>query len=130
MGDQKPPRLVGDERETLLALLQYQRHSVVKKVSGVSEEDARRSMVPSGTSLLWLVRHMARAESLWLLHRFAGQPAVIDDDQVRPEDTLQTAVAAYRQTWIPPIPSWPPHRASMTLAGTSAARRRSTSAGS
>jgi uncharacterized damage-inducible protein DinB len=100
MGDQKPPRLVGDERETLLALLQYQRHSVVKKVSGVSEEDARRSMVASGTSLLWLVKHMARAESLWLLHRFAGQPAVIEDDQVSPEDTLQTAITAYRQTWI------------------------------
>jgi Protein of unknown function (DUF664) len=100
MGDQKPPRLVGDERETLLALLQYQRHSLVKKVSGMSEEDARRSMVASGTSLLWLVRHMARAESLWLLHRFAGQPAVIEDDQVRPEDTVQTAIAAYQQTWL------------------------------
>jgi hypothetical protein len=35
-----------------------------------------------------------------LLHRFAGQPAVIEDDQVSPEDTLQTAITAYRQTWI------------------------------
>jgi uncharacterized damage-inducible protein DinB len=100
MGDQKPPRLAGDERETLLALLHYQRDSFVKKVTGVSEEAARRSWVASGTSLLWLVRHMARAESLWLLHRFAGQNAVIEDDQVRPEDTLQTAIAAYQQTWI------------------------------
>lgn len=119
MGDQMPPRLVGDERETLLALLQYQRESLVKKVGGVSEEPARRTMVASGTSLLWLVRHMARAESLWLLHRFAGRPAAIEDDQVRPEDTFQIAMAAYRQAWRPrPMPSWPPHRASVSLAGT------------
>jgi uncharacterized damage-inducible protein DinB len=91
--------MVGDERETLLALLQYQRDSFVKKVSGVSDEAARRTMVASGTSLLRLVRHMARAESLWSLHRSAGQPAVIEDDQVRQEDTLQIAIAAYQQTW-------------------------------
>lgn len=100
MGDQKPPRLAGDERETVLALLQYQRDSFVKKVSGVSEEAARQSQVASGTSLLWLMKHMARAESLWLLHRFAGQDAHIEDDQVGPGDTVQTAIAAYQQTWV------------------------------
>ena len=100
MGDQKPPRLVGDERETVLALLQYQRESFVKKVDGASEEAARQSPVASGTSLLWLMKHMARAESLWLLHRFAGEDTVGDDDQVGPEDTVQSAIAAYQQTWV------------------------------
>jgi uncharacterized damage-inducible protein DinB len=99
VGDQKPPRLAGDERKTVLALLQYQRDSFMKKVSGVSEEAARQSPVASGTSLLWLMKHMARAESLWLLHRFAGQDAVIEDEQVGPADTLQSAIAAYQQTW-------------------------------
>jgi thioredoxin-dependent peroxiredoxin len=32
--DRKPPRLAGDESETLQALFQYQRDSLVKKVSG------------------------------------------------------------------------------------------------
>jgi hypothetical protein len=100
VGDQKPPRLVRDERETVLALLQYQRDSFVKKVSGVSEEAARHPQVASGTNLLWLVKHMTRAESLWLLHRFAGDDAVIYDDQVQPEDTVHSAIAAYQQTWV------------------------------
>lgn len=100
MGDQKPPRVVGNERQTVLALLQYQRDSFVKKVSGVSEEAARQSQVASGTSLLWLVKHMARAESLWLLRRFAGEDVVIEDDQVGPGDTLQSAIATYQQAWI------------------------------
>jgi uncharacterized damage-inducible protein DinB len=97
--DQKPPRLEGSERETLLALLHYQRNSLIRKVSGVSEEGARTSPVASGTSLLWLVRHMARAEALWILHRFAGHDVAIDDDKVRPEDTVPSAVAAYREVW-------------------------------
>lgn len=98
MGDQKPPRLAGDERETLQALLQYQRDSFVKKVKGVSEAAARQSPVASGTSLLWLMKHMAHAESLWLLRRFAGHDVVIDDDRVGPEDTVPTAITAYQQT--------------------------------
>lgn len=100
MGDQKPPRLAGGERETILALLQYQRDSFVKKVDGVSEEAARQSQVASGTNLLWLMKHMARAESLWLLHRFAGQDGVIEDDQLGPEDNVQSAIAVYQQTWV------------------------------
>ena len=100
MADQKPPRRASDERETLQALLQYQRESLVKKVSGVSAEAARHSPVASGTSLLWLMKHMARAESLWILQRFAGQDPVIDDDRVRPEDTVESAIDAYRSTWL------------------------------
>ena len=100
MGDDKPPRLAADERATVLALLQYQRNSFVKKVSGVDEEAGRQSPVASGTSLLWLTKHMARAESLWLLQRFAGQHAVIEDDQPGPEDTMQSAIDDYQQSWV------------------------------
>ena len=100
MGDQKPPRLASDERDTVLALLQYQRDSFVKKVSGVSEEAARRSQLASGTNLLWPTNHMARAESLWLLQRFAGQDDVIKDDRLGPEDTVRSIIADYRQTWV------------------------------
>jgi uncharacterized damage-inducible protein DinB len=99
VADQKPPRLAADERETLQGLLQYQRESLVRKISGVRDEDARRSPVASGTSLLWLMKHMARAESLWILHRFAGRAAMSGDDAVRPDDTVQTAVATYQSTW-------------------------------
>ena len=88
-----------DERETLGALLQYQRDSLVRKVSGLDEEAARRPLVASGTTLLWLMKHMARAESLWVLHRFAGDDVELPDDTVYPDDTVAQAVETYRRTW-------------------------------
>jgi len=97
--DQKPPRLADGERQTLQALLQYQRDSLVRKVAGVDEAPARRQLVDSGTNLLWLMKHMARAEIVWILYRFAGQDTVIPDDAVQPGDTLAAAVDAYRATW-------------------------------
>ena len=104
-GDRKPPRLVAGEAETLRAHLQYQRESLVRKVEGLSDDVARRELVPSGTTLLWLVVHLARAEQLWVLVRFAGRRPGHDlderllDDTVGPEDTLAGAVAAYREAW-------------------------------
>jgi len=99
MADEKPPRLMGDERETLQALLRYQRGSLVKKVMGVDDGAARKSPVGSGTTLLWLVKHMARAESLWICLRFAGEAGDLPDDVVHSDDTITGAVAAYRRTW-------------------------------
>ena len=97
--DQKPPRVLGDERATLQTLLQYQRESVLRKVDGVSDEDARRSPVPTGTSLLWLLKHLVMAETVWVLIRFAGQDLAVPDDTVRAEDTMAAAVDEYRRTW-------------------------------
>ncbi|MGO9458372.1 MAG: DinB family protein [Acidimicrobiales bacterium] len=99
MPDQKPPRLEAGERETLLALLGYQRQSLVGKIEGVDEEEARRSPVGSGTSLLWLVKHLARAESTWVLRRFAGSTQDLPPEAVVPSDTVASAVADYRATW-------------------------------
>jgi Protein of unknown function (DUF664) len=97
--DRPPPRLEGDERETLRALLQYQRESVVRKVAGLDETAARRPLVGSGTTLLWLVKHLAWAEALWIAQRFAGDDEPLPDGTVQPDDTLASAVAAYRDIW-------------------------------
>lgn len=97
--DQKPPRLAGGELETVLALLQYQRNSLVRKVSGLDRAGLRMSPVGSGTTLLWLIKHMARAEITWMQSRFAGRAVEIPDDSVQPGDTLDQAVAFYRSTW-------------------------------
>jgi hypothetical protein len=99
MTDQKPPRLVGGERSTLCALLQYQRESIVRKVAGVDDDTARRSPVPTGTSLLWLLEHLARAETLWVCRRFAGLDVSLPDDTVGVQDTVAGAVEQYRDTW-------------------------------
>jgi uncharacterized damage-inducible protein DinB len=99
MPDRKPPRLHGDERQTLHALLQYQRDSVLRKVEDLDETEARQALVESGTTLLWLIKHLSQAESLWVLHRFAGDEVELPDDTVHPEDTVTEAVETYRRTW-------------------------------
>ena len=99
MPDQKPPRLAGSEAETLRALLQYQRDSLVRKVADLDDTAVVRSPVGSGTSLLWLTKHMARAEITWVLYRFAGQDVVIPDDAPQPGDLLAAAVDFYQSTW-------------------------------
>jgi len=96
--DLKPPRLTSEERETLHASLQYLRESFVRKVT-VDDDDARRRFVDSDTTLLWLTKHVARAEDLWIVQRFAGRSPGIADDVVRPEDTVAAAVETYRATW-------------------------------
>ena len=97
--DQKPPRLDAGERETLHALLQYQRDSFVRKVHGVDDGTARRALVGSGTSLLWLTKHLARAEQVWVLHRFAGLASDLPRDEVHSDDTIAGAIDGYRATW-------------------------------
>ncbi|HEY3843580.1 MAG TPA: DinB family protein [Acidimicrobiales bacterium] len=99
MPDQRPPRLIGDDRVIVCELLQFQRESLVRKVAGVHEADARRSPVGSGTTLLWLLKHMANAERLWILERFAGQEVQLPEEAVRPDDTVASATALYRATW-------------------------------
>jgi hypothetical protein len=98
MPDRKPPALSSDERSTLLALLQFQRESLVRKVDGISDEQAAISPVASGTTLLWLVQHLCWAEQLWLLERFGGRP--LDATDLPADDSsLADAVGTYRRTW-------------------------------
>jgi hypothetical protein len=97
--DQKPPRLAEDERTTLHALLQYHRESLVRKVSGIDDEAARRRFVGSDTTLLWLIKHAAGAEMRWVLWSFAGEVGHVRDDGVGPDDTLAAAIEEYRATW-------------------------------
>ena len=100
MADCKPPKSVDDERATLHILLQYHRDSIVRKVMGIDDATARTSPVPSGTTLLWLIKHLAMAESLWILYRFAGQDeSALVDDIVAADDTMDEAVETYRATW-------------------------------
>jgi Protein of unknown function (DUF664) len=94
--DQRPPRLDAGERDTLLALLRYQRESFLRKMDGVEEEAATSSPVTSGTSLLWLTNHVADAEAGWVLRRFARR----GDSPAGPwSETLGEAAARYRRVW-------------------------------
>ena len=98
---------VADERTTLDAFLDYYRHAVTAKVRGVSDEDARRRLVPSETTLASLIKHLARVEMSWFEHRLAQTPLeqlpylrrVLEehdgDFRVEPDETVETLVARY-----------------------------------
>jgi uncharacterized damage-inducible protein DinB len=100
----EPPRRA-DERETLESFLDYYRETILWKVSGMSEEDLRRVIVPSGWSPLGMVKHLAYVERGWFRSRFAGEGELAvpwtDEDpdadfRVEPGDTTEQILSFYR----------------------------------
>jgi len=67
------PRNDAGERDTALAFLAFARECVVKKTDGLTEEQLRRVLVDSGTTLLGLVHHLTLAERLWFGYYVAGR---------------------------------------------------------
>jgi hypothetical protein len=65
--------VVSTELEALLETLNTLRASVLKKLRGLSEDDARRSTVPSGTNLAGLIQHLSFVESKGFEQIVAGQ---------------------------------------------------------
>ncbi len=60
------------EQPTLQGMLDMQRSILLWKLDGVSEEDARRPLVSSGTSLLGILKHMAWVELWWFVEFIGG----------------------------------------------------------
>jgi hypothetical protein len=75
LADEEELVTVAPERETLELFLDYHREALVGKLrGGLSEEDARRRLVPSSTTLLGLISHAAAVERNWFQHYLAGTP--------------------------------------------------------
>ena len=66
------PPLAADERTTLAAYLDYHRATLVGKVAGLTDAQAKWSPVPSGTSLFGLVSHLTTVERWWFAKVIAG----------------------------------------------------------
>jgi uncharacterized damage-inducible protein DinB len=94
-----------DERGMLLAYLNAQRNHVTGILEGLSEDDLRRPVLPSGWSCVGLVRHLALdVERFWFRAVIAGDRSVIDglnreEDawQVPPEVPAAQVFDTYRQ---------------------------------
>ena len=67
MIDHKPPGVSADEKTTLLGFLNYLRDSIAAKATGIPEPLVRTSGVPSGTSLLGLIKHLTYVERFYFL---------------------------------------------------------------
>ncbi|GAA0590687.1 DUF664 domain-containing protein [Kribbella sandramycini] len=97
-------------KDELLGALRGRRLVVVGALEGLSEYDRRRPMVPSGTNLLGLVKHLAGLEFGYLGEAF-GRPPVErpswfrDDpyDEIdlwaTPDEASDYIVGMYRQAW-------------------------------
>jgi hypothetical protein len=97
MADRNAPRTTGDERQILVDFLDYLRQSVVLKVVGVPEAEARRPMVASGTSLLGILKHLVRVEITWFQFSFAGHDVRVPTSELSDADRVQPMVDSYRQ---------------------------------
>lgn len=68
------------ERQVLLASLEAQRKHVLGIVEGLSEEDLRRPILPSGWTCLAMVHHLAvDVEQFWFRAVVAGEQPSIDE---------------------------------------------------
>ncbi|BAJ27766.1 MULTISPECIES: DinB family protein [Kitasatospora] len=89
----------GGELDTALAFLGFARESVLKKAEGLGEGELRRVLVPTGTNLLGLVRHLTAAERYWFGHHVAGREEFreVDFGMAVPEElTARQVLADYR----------------------------------
>ena len=92
------------ERKTLVDLLASNRAEILELLDGVTEEEARRRLVPSLTTLLGLVKHAAFAEQVWFHVTLPGRtraevgvPDDIDDSfRLAPDDTIASISENFR----------------------------------
>jgi hypothetical protein len=72
------PELI-DERTALLTALRTEREHVLGVLDGLSDEDLRRPVLPSGWSCLGLVRHLAvDVKRFWFRAVFAGEQVELE----------------------------------------------------
>jgi hypothetical protein len=95
------------EREQIQAFLDDGRTEVVALLDGLTEEQARRRLVPSLTTLLGLVKHAAFVERVWFDVALAGRsraeigiPDTVDESfELAEDDTVESVVRLYREAW-------------------------------
>lgn len=130
-----------DIKADLQHYLQRGREALLWKLEGLGEYDIRRPLVPTGTNLLGLVKHVASVEAGYLGDCF-GRPFpqtfswFADDAEpnadlwATPEESREQIVALYHRVWehsdatiaaldlqaLGQVPWWPPERRTVTLA--------------
>lgn len=92
------PRGTPDERELYLSWLGFLRGAVIRKVEGLTEEQARWTPDGSLISLLGIVNHLTHVEWRWIDGGIRGQEVNRSETEFTPgaELTVAAALAAYR----------------------------------
>ena len=100
--------LVGGEKESLVASLDRHRDVVLWKARGLTDEQLRRPMTPSGLTLLGLVKHLAAVDCGWFCQTFGRdtEPLPFDDNdenadlRVESHETTQDILDFYSRARI------------------------------
>jgi uncharacterized damage-inducible protein DinB len=132
--------MIESQMADLQHYLQDAREALLWKLDGLSEYDVRRPLVPSGTNLLGLVKHVASVEAGYLGDTF-GRPFPeplpwYDEDAepnadmwATPEESRADIVGLYHRVWANSdatiealslnaagrVPWWPEDRAEVSL---------------
>ena len=129
-----------DPKADLTRYLQIARDALLWKLEGLSEYDVRRPLVPTGTNLLGLVKHVAGVEVGYFGATFGrpfGEPLPWLDEDAEPnadmwataEESRDDIIDLYHRVWahsdttIDALPLdatghvawWPPDRSQVTL---------------
>jgi len=91
--------------EQLAAFVDEHRQMLARSLDGLTEEEARRRLVPSKTTLLGLVKHATFVERVWFDEAVTGRTRAqigIPDGpdasfDLEPEDTIASVLASYRE---------------------------------
>jgi hypothetical protein len=130
--------LDSDGQADLHRYLQDARETLLWKLEGLSEYDVRRPLVPTGTNLLGLVKHVTGVE-IGVFGETFGRPSPeqvnwdesdpMSDMYAYPEESRESITGLYRRTWahsdatidalpldaIGHVPWWPADRSQVTL---------------
>jgi hypothetical protein len=131
---------MSDAKDDLRTYLQRGREALLWKLDGLSEYDARRPLVPTGTNLLGLVKHVAGVEAGYLGATFGrpfegllpghGDDAYDNADMwATAEESRELVTGLYRRVWehsdatvaalpldaVGRVPWWPPEHQEVTL---------------
>jgi uncharacterized damage-inducible protein DinB len=129
-----------DPKADLRRYLQIAREALLWKLDGLAEYDVRRPMVPTGTNLLGLVKHVASVEAGYFGATFGRpfpEPLPWLEEDAEPnadmwataEESREQVVGLYHRVWahsdatietlaldaIGHVPWWPPERSEVTL---------------
>lgn len=95
-----------DEREVLLAFLSEHRRLLRETVCTLTDDEARRRLVPSLTTPMGLLKHAAFVDTAWFVCRFgglsraeAGIPETVDESfALDPGDSLDELASLHLAT--------------------------------
>jgi uncharacterized damage-inducible protein DinB len=90
------PTGTSDELELHLRWLAFLRGAVLRKASGLTDEQARWQPDGRLIPLVGIVNHLTGVETRWIDGAMLGAPTGKPDDEYRPPIPIADAVAAYR----------------------------------